>query len=455
MGFRLPLDSLPWAAPADREPFIELDPFAPRGPLPPRTDASPHRGPRRTPSGSRPDGPAQHEPTALRRRPPRTASPTPASSAPLCASSRATAGCTSSCRRSGSLEDYLDLVAAVEDTAAELQMPVLIEGYPPPHDHRLNHFKRHARPRRHRSQHPPGPQLARAGRATRRRSTRRPGRRAWARRNSCSTAGTPAPAAATTSSSAARRPPTARSCAGPTCCAACSATGTTIRRCRICSPACSSARPARRRAWTRRATTASTSWRSPSGRSPSTATHLPWLVDRVFRNLLIDVTGNTHRAEFCIDKLYSPDASRRPARPGRDARLRDAAARAHEPGAAAAACAAWSPGSGRRPTSSKLARWGTELHDRFLLPHFIEQDFQDVLIETAPGRASRFEDEWFAPHFEFRFPAFGGVGLARRPPGAAPGARALARPGRGGDGRRHGPLRRFLGRARAGQGATA
>ena len=67
---------------------------------------------------------------------------------------------------------------------------------------------------------------------------------ARAPRSSCSTAGTPAPAAATTSCSAARRRPTARSCAGPICCAAWSATGTTIRRCRTCSPACSSARPA-------------------------------------------------------------------------------------------------------------------------------------------------------------------------------------------------------------------
>ena len=128
--------------------------------------------------------------------------------------------------------------AAVEATAAELAMPVMLEGYPPPFDPRLRPFPDHARSRRHRGQHPAGDQLGRARRqhddALRGSAPVAP----RAPRNSCSTAATPAPAAATTSCSAARRRPTVRFCAGPICCAAWSPTGTTIRRCRTCSRGC-------------------------------------------------------------------------------------------------------------------------------------------------------------------------------------------------------------------------
>jgi uncharacterized protein (DUF2126 family) len=132
-----------------------------------------------------------------------------------------------------------------------------------------------------------------------------------------------------------------------------------------------------------------------------------WLVDRIFRNLLVDITGNTHRAEFCIDKLYSPDSS--------TGRLGLLELRGFDMPPNKQMCIVqlllircilamfW-----KKPYKHKLIRWGTELYDKYLLHHYVQQDFEEIMNDLHDA-GYPFQLSWLETFFEFRFPLHGKI----------------------------------------------
>ena len=388
MGFRLPLDCLPWVAPGEREVLYDPDPIAAQLPLPVRTVLQ------GTP-GDNVGRPAQGESAAGLVR---------------------TALCVEP--RGGilhvflpplpSAEAYLELVGAIEDSAKALALPVRIEGYPPPADSRLSKFELTPDPGVIEVNiHPSSSwrdlrevttalyhEARQVGLSTEKFDL--DGRHSGTGGGCHITLGGRTPA----DSPLLRRPDLLRSLIaywnnhpslsylfsglfiGPT----------------SQAPRVDEARH-----------DALAELEIAFGLVEPGKECAPWLVDRLFRNLLVDVTGNTHRAEFCIDKLYNPEVAS-----GRQGivELRNFEMPPHARMSLAQQLLVralvarfW-----KRPYREKLVRWGTALHDRFMLPHFVHEDLDDVIADLV-NAGFAFAPEWFRPHFEFRFPVIGKIAV--------------------------------------------
>jgi uncharacterized protein (DUF2126 family) len=414
LGFRLPLDSLPWARAEDYPYVTQPDLTQEFPPLPqpalirqqlrdytaravdtdadwPGHEQAKSSGKDATEATSRPPGP--HESAGWITR---TA---------LCAEVR-NGVLYIFMPPTGRLEGYLELVAAVEATAAELSQPIVLEGYEPPRDPRLNSFRVTPDPGVIEVNiHPSESWSELVGRTTHLYEAARQSRLTTEKfmldgRHTGTGGGNHFVLGGATVSDSPflRRPDLLRSLLGywhnhPSLSYLFSGL--------FIGPTSQAPRVDEARNDSLYELEIAFQQVLPPGESTP-----PWLVDRLFRNLLIDVTGNTHRAEFCIDKLYSPD--------GATGRLGLVELRAFEMPPhermsltqqlllRSLIARFWS----KPYHPARLARWGTELHDRFMLPYFVAQDFADVLEEQ---RAAGFPlpTEWFAPHFEFRFPKYG------------------------------------------------
>ena len=413
MGYRLPLDTLPWLAKGDRPPAFELDPYAPRSPLPraialPGAPTGRHGAtPRLQDRAETPASETGEEDLAFRR-PERLKSARDIVRSALCVEPRG-GQLKIFLPPLQRLEPFVELIAAIEQTASDLSLPVQIEGYPPPRDPRIREFRITPDPGVIEVNVPPTTSWRESVQQTEELYEAARQEKLIAEKFEVDGAhigsgggnhlvlGGLEPA----DSPFLRRP---------------DLLGSFLRYWhnhpalsflfsgRFIGPTSQAPRVDEARDDSAYELELALAQLPPPGRSVP-----PWKIDRILRNILIDVTGNTHRAEFCIDKLYSPD--------GPTGRLGLVELRAlemppHERMSAvqqllirSLLARFW-----REPDDRPLIKWRTALHDQFMLPHWVEHDFNEVLEEL--GRAGyAFDRRWFEPHFEFRFPHLGELTL--------------------------------------------
>ncbi|QSR85763.1 DUF2126 domain-containing protein [Methylacidimicrobium sp. B4] len=398
IGLRLPLASLPWADPARMEGHHELDPLAPREPFPPRAAWQPRRSREPQPEGF---GPVPQETPVPGREEPgivRTA---------LCVEPREGRLHVFYPPLSDAL-DWVELTAAVEETAAAFGRKVVLEGYLPPRDPRLLHFSVTPDPGVIEVNIHPAASWAEMVERTRQlyEAAREvglsaekfllDGRHVGTGGGNHVAMGGPSPA----ESPFLRRPDLLKSLLGfwhnhPSL--------SFLFAGLFLGP--SSQHPRVDEAREDAVNELEIAFRQVGepARTP------PWLVDRIFRNILCDMTGNTHRTEFCIDKLFAPESAS-----GRQGLVEFRAFEMppHPEMSSAqmlllrsAIAAFW-----KRPYERRLIRWGTRLHDEFLLPHYAEADLRDALEELG-SYGFPLNPDWFAPHIAFRFPKLGEVAV--------------------------------------------
>ena len=397
-GLRLPLESLPWVDPRHAAPVIEQDPLERRPSLPAR-DILPRRG-------IRPAAPVPG---------PRDRVPATGESADWVVRTALVVQ-----PRDGRIhvflppltnaDDYVDLLARVEDTAAELDTPVIIEGYPPPSDPRLSVLKVTPDPGVIEVNTHPAHSweelvsttttLYDAARATRlgTETFMLDGRHSGTGGGNHMVLGGPTAA----DSPFLRRPDLLRSLVAywinhPSLSYLFSGLfiGPTSQAPRVDETRADSMAEIE------------IAFEQIDGSGPDCS---PWLVDRVFRHLLVDVTGNTHRAEFCIDKLYAPETAS-----GRQGlvELRAFEMPPHPRMSLTQqlllrGLVAW---CWTRPYRRPVVHWGARLHDEFMLPYYVRRDF-DTVIGDLREAGFPFETDWFDAHFEFRYPRIGRVAYA-------------------------------------------